>query len=455
MTQELPKGWISAPLGEVAACDWGNTTLTKAAYVSNGFIAFSASGPDGFLPNYEQDCEGVVLSAIGARCGKCFLATGKWSAIKNTITIVPDGIPAVIAGFLFRYLNREDLWPKRGGGQPFIGLGDVRTLLAPIPPPKEQRRIVAKLEALNERSRRAKAALDAVPPLVEKFKQSVLAAAFRGDLTADWRAKLQGSEGRQSASIREPYIHEIDAPATWTQSSIGELCEIQGGSQPPKSTFIQKPRDGYVRLIQIRDYKSDKYATYIPRELARRFCTSTDIMIGRYGPPIFQILRGLAGAYNVALMKAVPNEARIEAEFLYYYLQHPQLRLFVEAGSQRTAGQDGVRKEELYSYPIFLPPKEEQTLIVQRIESMLHRHEEIKSTAEGARGAMAVLDRAILAKAFRGELVEQDPNDEPASVLLERIRAEREKANGKTSEKRAARRAQSKRGSKQVRGEAT
>src|SRR5579863_5862668 len=89
-------------------------------------------------------------------------------------------------------------------------------------------------------------------------------------------------------------------PLDWLDSTVGELIEFEGGSQPDKSVFSATWKPGFVRLIQIRDYKTNRFETYIPAHLARRFCTEEDIMIGRYGPPIFQILRGLAGAYNVA-----------------------------------------------------------------------------------------------------------------------------------------------------------
>lgn len=65
---------------------------------------------------------------------------------------------------------------------------------------------------------------------------------------------------------------------------------------------------GYVRLIQTRDYKTDAFPTYIPISSTKKFCDEFDIMIGRYGPPIFQICRGLKGAYNVALLKVIPKE---------------------------------------------------------------------------------------------------------------------------------------------------
>src|ERR1051325_5213765 len=83
-------GWTHRPLTEIAKTEWGNTSITKAAYVESGFPAFSATGPDGLLPTAEWEGPAVVLSAIGARCGKCFYADGRWTAIKNTIVIQAD-----------------------------------------------------------------------------------------------------------------------------------------------------------------------------------------------------------------------------------------------------------------------------------------------------------------------------------------------------------------------------
>jgi len=135
---------------------------------------------------------------------------------------------------------------------------------------------------------------------------------------------------------------------------IQDVCIFVGGSQPPKEVFSDLPQDGYVRLIQIRDYKTDRFITYIPQELARRFCDQKDIMIGRYGPPIFQICRGLKGAYNVALMKAVPKE-NILHEYLYYFLKQDSLFQYIDSLSLRTSGQTGVDIECLKKYPIYLP----------------------------------------------------------------------------------------------------
>lgn len=161
-----------------------------------------------------------------------------------------------------------------------------------------------------------------------------------------------------------------------------DVCELVGGSQPSKNDFIYEPKDGYIRLIQVRDYKTDKFTTYIPKEKARRFCNKEDIMIGRYGPPIFGIFRGLEGAYNVALMKAVVNEKICNKDYFYWFLKTDSLLKFVEHYSKRAAGQDGVRKELLDKYPVLLPSLPEQQLIVALLDEAFAAIDKAKVNAE-------------------------------------------------------------------------
>lgn len=144
-------------------------------------------------------------------------------------------------------------------------------------------------------------------------------------------------------------------PNDWLAVPIGDVINFQGGSQPDKSFFRQTWKPGYIRLIQIRDYKTDQFIVYIPISLARRFCAKEDIMIGRYGPPIFQILKGLEGAYNVALIKAIV-QPKFSRQFCFYFLKRDTLFQFVEKLSQRSSGQTGVDLVELKKYSIPLPP---------------------------------------------------------------------------------------------------
>lgn len=155
----------------------------------------------------------------------------------------------------------------------------------------------------------------------------------------------------------------------WKNKTVGEVVSFSGGSQPPLSTFIHKPKPDYIRLIQIRDYKTDEFATYIPESLARKRCSKSDIMIGRYGPPIFQILRGLQGAYNVALLKAIPS-VLVDSEFLFYFLKQNALFKVIEALSQRSSGQTGVDMNGLRDYPFPLPTIKEQKAIAHILSDM-------------------------------------------------------------------------------------
>lgn len=151
-------------------------------------------------------------------------------------------------------------------------------------------------------------------------------------------------------------------PEDWGAKSIGDLITFSGGSQPARSTFKFQKKDGYIRLIQIRDYKTDEFETYIPEGLAQKKCIASDIMIGRYGPPIFQILRGIEGAYNVALIKAIPS-SRIDREYLYHFLKQESLFHYVESLSQRSSGQTGIEMPALKNYPFPLPSLSEQRAI--------------------------------------------------------------------------------------------
>ena len=155
----------------------------------------------------------------------------------------------------------------------------------------------------------------------------------------------------------------------WKQVTLGDIALFQGGSQPPLSVFSSQKKAGYIRLVQIRDYKTDKYATYIPEKLAKRFCKQDDIMIGRYGPPIFQILRGIEGAYNVALIKALPQG--VDKEFLYHTLKREDLFQYIDLLSRRTSGQTGVDLTNLKAFELSIPVlTDEQAAIAEALSDV-------------------------------------------------------------------------------------
>jgi len=164
-------------LEEVADVSWGDTKTTKASYTPSGYPAFSATGPDGFLPYADYSQPGVVISAIGAQCGRSWLARGSWSCIKNTIRILARDDRLDIE-FLHWLLQANDIWPKRGSAQPFISQTDARAVWVDLPPLPEQRAIAEVLGALDDKieaNRRIAATVDAFA------KAEVEAAQSRAD----------------------------------------------------------------------------------------------------------------------------------------------------------------------------------------------------------------------------------------------------------------------------------
>jgi type I restriction enzyme S subunit len=137
-------------LQDILDIQWGDTKTTKASYIPRGFLAYSATGPDGFLDKFDYEREGIVLSAIGANCGSTFFATGKWSCIKNTIRIFPKN-EYIDLKYFFYMTKAPDFWPIRGSAQPFISQTDIRELYVQIPHISVQRKIGQILFEIEEK----------------------------------------------------------------------------------------------------------------------------------------------------------------------------------------------------------------------------------------------------------------------------------------------------------------
>lgn len=234
----------------------------------------------------------------------------------------------------------------------------------------------------------------ALPPLEEQSRLMNLFLAIRsaGETLLD--AKEQMREASSHLRDRATLHGEADPkniPIGWRMSSIGKEVDFIGGSQPPASTFEFQEAPHNIRLIQIRDYKSDDFLTYIPRDLAKKVCGADDVMIGRYGPPVFQILRGLEGSYNVALIKAMPKK-RVTKEYLYHYLKGAALLRMIEGLSRRSGGQSGVDMEKLKGYPMPVPPLQEQIQISRSLDMAENAHQR---ELESRRSSLGELKKSI------------------------------------------------------------
>lgn len=150
---------------------------------------------------------------------------------------------------------------------------------------------------------------------------------------------------------------------------ITEVCNFQGGTQPPKKEWIKEPKEGYVRMLQIRDFtQPDKdNIEYVSIKSNLKTCESDDILIGRYGASIGKILTGLEGAYNVAIVKTEPDLEKLDKKFLYYILKSDLFQNFVQNVGSRAA-QAGFNMGDLEDFKIPLPSLSEQKAIVAKLD---------------------------------------------------------------------------------------
>lgn len=272
---------------------------------------------------------------------------------------------------------KEELWSKATGTTvKGIKTSILKKFKIPLPPIDEQKCIVKKLEALFTRIDEAIALLEENIQHTQALMGSVLDGIF---------------EKVSKKYKNEPLLKHV---------------EFIGGSQPPKKVFSYEKKDGYVRLIQIRDYKSDNFVVYIPENSTKKFCEVDDVMIGRYGPPVFQILRGLKGAYNVALMKAVPDEEYILKDYLYYFLQNGKIQNYIISISQRSAGQSGVNKKALEAYEIAIPPLDVQEEIVKKVQKAIPNVESLSTHLLEKLENLKTLKGSLLDAAFKGEFTQ-------------------------------------------------
>lgn len=178
-----------------------------------------------------------------------------------------------------------------------------------------------------------------------------------------------------------------------------DACDIQGGTQPPKSTFKQEPSETYIRLLQIRDFKSDDNQVYVPRACNLKTCDESDIMIARYGASIGRILQGKSGAYNVALVKTIPNDDLIHRPYLSHYLRSPRFQNYI-LGLGGRAAQAGFNKKDLERTTIPIPPLDEQ----KRIAAILDQADALRHLRQRAIDRLNTLGQAIFHEMF-GDLI--------------------------------------------------
>ena len=198
---------------------------------------------------------------------------------------------------------------------------------------------------------------------------------------------------------------EQQLPEGWKIERLGDVIDIQGGSQPPKSEFIYEPMEGYIQLLQIRDFGENGIPTFVPQNRVTKFCDKDDILIARYGASLGRIVTGLAGAYNVALAKTIFDKNLLIKRFVYYLLQTQIFQVPLKMISR--SAQNGFAKHEIAHIEIPVPPIETQQAIVNKIESLFDEIDEGIGRLKTAAQQIQQYRQSLLKNAFNGELTKE------------------------------------------------
>ncbi|MBE7687452.1 type I restriction endonuclease subunit S [Tenacibaculum finnmarkense genomovar ulcerans] len=197
---------------------------------------------------------------------------------------------------------------------------------------------------------------------------------------------------------------ESKLPKNWERVYFTEIFDINGGTQPPKSQFINESKEGYIRLLQIRDFGKKPVPTYIPDTGKLRTCKKDDILIARYGASIGRIVSNQEGAYNVALAKVnIPNV--INKNFVKWLLKSHIFQNKI-ISFQRTA-QSGFNKNDLSSIKIPLPPLAEQQRIVTKLDTLFGSLDALKIRLNNIPQLIKNFKQAVLTQAVTGKLTQE------------------------------------------------
>ncbi|MDB8920083.1 restriction endonuclease subunit S [Parabacteroides merdae] len=406
---EVPKSWVwckledivcelkygtsekSSSVGKIAVLRMGNITNVGTIDYSN--LVYSSNDED--IEQYSLEKYDLLFNRTNS---------SEWV---GKTAIYKDEQPAIYAGYLIRirpllispdYLNtvmnsgyyREWCYNVKTDAvnQSNINAKKLSQLMIPIPPLREQGRIVAEIDkwiSLIDIVKNGKGDLQTV---IKQAKSKILDLAIHGKLVPqdpndepaiELLKRINPDFTPCDNGHSEKFPYEI--PESWVWCGHNSILDISGGAQPSKNYFETKPKPNYIRLYQIRDYGESPVPVYIPINLASKQTKKGDILLARYGGSLGKVFHAEQGAYNVAMAKVIFKfENLIYKEFAYYYylsdLYQGKLK---EISRTAQAGFNSTDFNDMY-FP--LPPLAEQQRIVQKIEELFSVLDNIQNALE-------------------------------------------------------------------------
>ncbi len=407
--------------------------------------------------------EGDVLFAKITPCmenGKAAIARGLVSGIGcgTTELHVLRPLNGVSPDFVFHYIRQKSFrnaaQAKMTGtaGQLRVPSSYIENSMVPLAPLAEQFRIVTRIKEITEKSRAANNALERTPSLIRQFRRSILSKAFCGELTEhdpsdepvekllnrilqERRSKWEGSlrvKGKDPTKLR--YIETelsttkpFDLPEGWQWATIGGLFEVTVGGTPSRKKpsywkgTIPWVSSSEVAFRRIRSTREQITAEGVKNSSAKIRPVGTVLLaiVGEGKTRGQAAILDILATTNQNVASILCTETPIPAEYVYwwFYYRYSETRSVGEGGAQPALNVPRVK-----SIPIPVAPIQEQFRIIGQIRGMLRQTSQVEESIKAGLKNISGLEQSILAKAFRGELVAQDPNDESASVLLTRMR---------------------------------
>ncbi len=426
----IPKTWTLTQLGSLTAQIVGGGTPSKTSAANfNGHIPFmtvkdlKARFVSSTVDHISEDAlQSSATTKVPA--DTLIVATrmslGKIARPTMDVAINQD----LKALFLHGGVNKtfvEYFWRSKSQAIQSMGTGttvkgirleDIRTLEVPLAPLAEQKRIADKLDTVLTRVDAVNSRLARVAPLLKRFRQSVLAAATSGRLTEDWR----GSEEPKWSHL--VFSDSVVESSTGLVRSAADQSLMRDGLVPYLKMNSVGEMWGYqcVDLPGVR-CTSEEFARYELKEGDWLFNTrNSNELVGKSC-----VWDGPAGVvFNNNLLR-VRFKPHIHSMWMEVFFRSPTGRDLLNAIKSATTSVAAIYQRSLMDLQVVVPPPEEQTEIVRRVETLFAFAVRLEARLAQAQTAATRLTPALLAKAFRGELVAQDPNDEPAAELLRRL----------------------------------
>ncbi len=464
----LPKGWVWTRLGEIVNIKYGKDVSVKNLK-GNGYPVFGANGIIGFYDRYLYEEEQVLISCRGAYSGKINFSPPKCFITHNSLVLEMSDKGKETKKFLFYILQSIDKSKIiTGTAQPQVTTNKAIHLEIPLPPLPEQHRIVAKIEELFTRLDAGVEALKKIKEQIKCYRQAVLKYAFEGKLTEEWRkannvgadlrvcpdntgqSHMRRTHGfsptiiKKGEHIGSPLQKDLpELPEGWVWRYMKDVGEIN-----PKFNNANLPSDLEVSFIPMKCVKEltghiDLSNTRKLSDVRRGYTPfkDGDLLFAKITPCMengkVAIASGLKNGigFGSTEFHVIRTNPLISGKFLFFFLIQEGLRKDAQSHMTGSAGQLRVPVDYMKDLPIPLPPPAEQQQIVSEIERRFSVADEVEKTVDASLKQAERLRQSILKKAFEGKLVPQDPADEPAEKLLERIRIEREKFNNTKKKK--------------------